>query len=280
MENLREITFASLDLETTGLFPACGHRLCEVGIVYGKLGQEPKLFSSLVNPKHPCDRRAHEVHGLDDELLSDAPEFHEIAEEVKTIIDGAVIVGHNVQFDLKFLAKEWHLLNWPPQNNLAIDTLALARLWLNLPSNRLSAVAQHLDIINHAEHQALSDAATVWNIFHRFLNEIIKADLSTFDDLNFAQGGEITWPTESKIKVPPLISEALKNDNYIHLLYKDGQGEITDRWVEPVDFYGGYLSGFCHLRGENRNFRLDRIIQMKASDKFPASLEKSLQVPV
>jgi DNA polymerase-3 subunit epsilon len=123
---LREII---LDTETTGLKPAEGHRIVEIGCVE-LVNSIPtgRTWHCHLNPERDVPQKAYEVHGLSTEFLSDKPLFGDRADELLAFIEGAMIVMHNAPFDFGFLNAELErvplpLLRW----DRVIDTLALAR---------------------------------------------------------------------------------------------------------------------------------------------------------
>ena len=123
---MREII---LDTETTGLKPAEGHRIVEIGCVE-LVNSIPtgRTWHCHLNPEREVPQRAYEVHGLSTEFLSDKPLFSDRAGELLTFIEGAMLVMHNAPFDFGFLNAELErvplpILNW----DRVTDTLALAR---------------------------------------------------------------------------------------------------------------------------------------------------------
>ena len=120
-----------LDTETTGLNPATGDRIIEIGCVE-MVGRRltDRTFHYYINPERDIDAGAFAVHGLSREFLSDKPIFANIVEQLIEFVDGAEIVIHNAAFDLGFLDNEFALLKRPPFRNLAskiTDTLLDAR---------------------------------------------------------------------------------------------------------------------------------------------------------
>ena len=120
-----------LDTETTGLNPATGDRIIEIGCVE-MVGRRltDRTFHYYINPERDIDAGAFAVHGLSREFLSDKPIFANVIEELIEFVDGAEIVIHNAAFDLGFLDNEFTLLKRPPFRGLAAkitDTLLDAR---------------------------------------------------------------------------------------------------------------------------------------------------------
>ncbi|PWH20685.1 MAG: hypothetical protein DDG58_01540 [Ardenticatenia bacterium] len=259
---LEHVTFTVVDVETTGLDPAWGHRLCEIAIVLWQDGRELEAFTQRVNPERPIDPGAQAVHGISDEDLQDAPRFEEIAPVVRNYLEHAVLVGHNVLFDVSFLAAEWRRLRWPPPDVLLVDTLALARRWLGLASNRLTSVADALGISTDAAHSALGDARITAQVLYALMHLLSEYGVRTLEELIEAQGGPVFWPYSSWEHLPDILLEALSCGRGLWLRYMDGSGVITERWVQPLDANAEYLIAYCYLRQAQRVFRLDRILAM------------------
>jgi DNA polymerase-3 subunit epsilon len=123
---MREII---LDTETTGLDPYEGHRVVEIGCVE-LINRIPtgRTWHCHLNPERDVPQKAYEVHGLSTDFLRDKPRFAELADELLTFVEGAMLVMHNAAFDFGFLNAELErlpraLLRWEH----IVDTLALAR---------------------------------------------------------------------------------------------------------------------------------------------------------
>jgi DNA polymerase-3 subunit epsilon len=101
---MREIV---LDTETTGLDPASGDRIVEIGAVelWNHL-PTGKIFHKYLNPERNMPEEAQAVHGLTEEFLKDKPVFSQIVEDFLTFINGSKLVIHNASFDMKFINAE------------------------------------------------------------------------------------------------------------------------------------------------------------------------------
>ncbi|NIN66246.1 MAG: WYL domain-containing protein [Anaerolineae bacterium] len=265
---LDELTFTVLDVETTGLNPHFGDRVCEIALLQCQGGIEMSRFHSLVNPRRPISPGAFAVNRIRDEDLIDAPLFSEIAEAVLEVLGDGVMVAHNAPFDLGFLASELAISRLPPVENPVVDTLALCRYCYSFPSNSLPNVAYYLGIDTQREHRALADAITTKHLLDHLLADLSGAGVYTLGDLMGVQGGQIGWPAQEIVPLPPQIDEALRGEGQLELRYVSASGEETRRLVRPlyVTAFAGYLYliAFCHLRDEQRTFRLDRIIGMRS----------------
>jgi len=92
-----------LDVETTGLSPAMGDRVIELGMIVCQGATEINRSSHLINPGRPIPQDAQRVHGISDQDVSECPLFKGIAEEVESTLVDSWIVGHNVRFDAGFI---------------------------------------------------------------------------------------------------------------------------------------------------------------------------------
>jgi hypothetical protein len=146
--------------------------------------------------------------------------------------------------------------------------LALARRCYSFPSNSLPNLAYDLGIETWGQHRALSDVIATKQVLDIFLADLADPGVYTLGDLMQAQGGAIPCPAQEMIILPPQIEEALRDEGQVELRYVSATGQETRRVVNPlhVTAYAGYmyLIAFCHLRNEQRTFRLDRIIEMRS----------------
>src|SRR5579872_6436445 len=96
-----------LDTETTGLEPALGHRIIEVGCVeLVNRRATGRTFHRYLNPEREIEEGALAVHGILRADLDGKPRFADIAEELIAFISGAELVIHNAAFDIAFLDAE------------------------------------------------------------------------------------------------------------------------------------------------------------------------------
>ena len=113
-------TMVALDLETTGL-DSSSDAIIEVGAVKFSGDEEIDVFDELINPGRKIPPYVTQLTSIDNEMVSTKPSIHDKISELKNFVGNAPIVGHNIQFDLKFLSK-YNLF----QKNDRIDTMHLA----------------------------------------------------------------------------------------------------------------------------------------------------------
>ena len=163
---MREIV---IDTETTGLSPADGHRVVEIGAVeIANLIPTGKSFHVYINPEREMPEEAFRVHGLSAEFLATHKKFAEIVEEFRVFVEDARLIIHNAEFDVRFLNAELARLSLPAidmQN--VVDTLAMARQRHPGASNSLDALCQRygVDSSRREKHGALLDSLLLAEVY-------------------------------------------------------------------------------------------------------------------
>lgn len=262
--DLSNCRFAFLDLETTGLSPWFGDRICEVGIVLTEGKRIRETFQTLVNPERPLSPGAASANGLSNEMLTSAPHFASVGGKIRGLLKDSVVVCHNAQFDLQFLDSEFRRLGWQLEIPNLIDTLHIAREHFEFRSNTLSNIAAEFGIPTPEAHRALADALTDKSVFFALM-EAFKPEVKPLDDF-IGLYSSPAWPNDG-IRLPTEWNEAIQSGKRIFIVYVDKDGERTERWITPLQVIGLsdyiYLQAYCHLRNGERSFRLDRVVEMR-----------------
>jgi len=266
MGKLDSRILAFLDVETTGLSPWFGDRICEIAILRCRGEAILESFDTLINPQRPISPGAARVNGLTDEDLVDAPVFGDIVEKVKPLLDEAIIVCHNAPFDLGFVSSECNRLGQEFSSVEVIDTLLLARQHFSFDSNSLQSIANALMIDCSSAHRALADALTTRAVLEHFLVKLKRLPLN---EIVYIYTPPMAAP--AALDLPPLLQEALTSKKRLFIHYMDKKGSETERWITPKQILALndyiYVSAHCHLRGEDRSFRLDRISGIRMDDE-------------
>lgn len=171
--SLDELTFVVLDTETTGLHPESGDRVISLAAVRVRGGQVKRgeVFDALVHPGRAIPEESVRFHGITDTMVAGAPAMGAVLPAFLGFVGDAVLVGHEVSFDLRFLAPEARRLGLPGLTTRPVlDTRLLSRS-LHGPgeSHSLEAIALRLGVPVTARHSALGDALTTAEIFVRLL---------------------------------------------------------------------------------------------------------------
>ncbi len=157
--------FAVLDLETTGLFPARHDRVLEVAVVrLDPTGRVIDEYATLVNPNR--DVGPSSLHGITAADLLSAPEFQEIAGDVLSRMRGAIVVGHNIRFDLGFVRAECSRIRIDLPEVPSLCTMRLAHAADPAAGTRkLELLCDHFGIDPGDSHTALDDARAAGQLF-------------------------------------------------------------------------------------------------------------------
>jgi DNA polymerase-3 subunit epsilon len=163
---VREIVF---DTETTGLNPASGDRMVEIGCVEILNRVETgRHFHCYFFPERDMPFEAEMVHGLSTAFLSDKPLFGDKADELLDFIEDSPLVAHNASFDFGFLNYELERCGRTPVSmRRMVDTLMLARTRHPGAKHSLDALCMRfgIDRSHRVKHGALLDAQLLAQVY-------------------------------------------------------------------------------------------------------------------
>lgn len=161
-----------LDTETTGLEPASGHRIIEIGAIEMiNRRRTDREFHQYLNPEREIEDGAYDVHGLSMEFLSGKPLFRDIVRDFLDFIRDGELIIHNAPFDVAFLNAELQRLGpeWGRIEDYCevIDTLKLARELHPGQKNSLDALCARYKVDNSSRdlHGALLDAGILLDVY-------------------------------------------------------------------------------------------------------------------
>lgn len=264
---LNDIPFVLLDLESTGLEPHKGDRICEIGLLRWQGHVDYGTYETLINPGRSISPAAFAVNRINAKSLLHAPPFAVICDTLLEHLAGTVLVAHNAPFDVSFLNAELARLGKPRLNNPIIDTLQLARIFLVHDRYSLLALSRALDI-ERPLHRAMSDVLALKGIFIHLLERLQLLGVTTLEDLLRAQRGLL--PGEPEPVVPPPLQIALREGRRLCITYHSGGGVGVARTILPFElqYVGGIprVIAYCYLRNAQRTFYLDRMSELRLAD--------------
>jgi len=202
-----------LDTETTGLDPANGHRVVEIGCVE-LLNAIPtgQTFHTYIDPQRDMPDEAFRVHGLSAEFLAGKPCFSDISEAFLNFLGDSQLLAHNAEFDMRFINAELRLLGLEPiPPHRVIDTLALARRRHPGASNSLDALCLRFGIDNsrRTKHGALLDAEILSEVYAELLGGRQSALVFKASSQENAQKAERLMK-QRPVPLLPILTEAEK----------------------------------------------------------------------
>ncbi len=178
---LSDLTYTVFDTETTGLEPAAGDEIIQIGavrIVNGRLLRQEN-FDQLVDPQCFLRPEGIRIHGITDDMVRGQPQIDIVLPAFHDFCSDTVLVAHNSAFDMRFLQLK------EPQTGVVfsqpvLDTLLLsAVLHANQDSHQLDAIAERLGVMIEGRHNALGDACTTGDVFLKMLPLLAQMGITT-----------------------------------------------------------------------------------------------------
>lgn len=188
---MKEQLFAVIDVETTG-GGISGNRLTEICIVLLKGSAILDKYTTLINPEKHIPKQITALTGIDNELVADAPKFHEVAKNIEEITRDAIFVAHNVNFDYNVLRNEFKELGFD-FNRRKLCTVRLSRKLIpGLFSYSLGRLCDSINIPLVNRHRAEGDTDATVILFQRLLS--LDADGEVLSSFLHAHSKQATLP--------------------------------------------------------------------------------------
>jgi len=262
---LNKATYTVFDVETTGLYPYSGDKICEIGAIRIDPDGIRKTFQALVDPGRPISSGAFRVNRITREMIKNKPPVEDVMPDFLEFIKDTVLVAYNAGFDLGFIETALDYKGYVLNNFMIIDALKLARKYLpGMEKYNLVHVAEMLGVHTEDKHRALADAVMTAGVFLKELDILRERGIETVE--------EIMEPGKERAKDPALygdgilqqLENAIAGKKFLNITYRSvWDNKTTSRVITPKRIKKGYdkfyVVAYCHLRKEERNFRLDCI---------------------
>ncbi len=167
---LHQVTFVVVDVETTGGSPASAS-LTEVAAARYRGGELLGTYQTFVRPDERIPPFITALTGISDAMVADAPRVGEMLPSFLEFVGGAVLVGHNLRFDLSFLDHALASTGRERLANRTVDTLALSRRLIRdmVDNCKLGTLAAALRLPHQPSHRALTDVLATGDLLHALL---------------------------------------------------------------------------------------------------------------
>jgi len=264
---------AALDIETTGLNPQ-KDKIIEIGVRLFDGTRIEDEWTSLINPRCHIPEFITDLTGISNEMVHNAPDIQDVLDDLTTLVGTIPILGHNIRFDLSFLAK-YNCFTFNP----SLDTYEMAAVLLPSASRyNLGALARELIVPQSNQHRALDDARATHLVFLRLWDLAYKLPEELLSEI-VQHGKHLDWggnwpfqqilqnrlkeqkhtPTKNRKKslqiftpYEKISSVPLQNDQEIHSLNVEEVASILD--------YGGPFSSYF----ENYENRPEQLAMVRA----------------
>jgi DNA polymerase-3 subunit epsilon len=181
---LRKLTFVVFDTETTGLDPAGGDEILQIGavrIVNCRLRNE-EIIDQLVNPQRPVPESSVQIHGIAPELLKSQPPITQVLPQFHRFAGEAVLVAHNAAFDMKMLQVKEAVCG-VRFDQPVLDTLLLSSIvHPHQEGHSLDAIAARLNVTFVGRHTALGDALATAEVLLKLIPLLEAQGVVTLND--------------------------------------------------------------------------------------------------
>ncbi len=152
--------YSVIDIETTGL-SYYKDKIIEIGMLKIRDGKIIAKYQQLIDPQTHIKSFITNLTGISNEMILNKPILEEIYDEVFNFIGKDIIIGHNVSFDLSFIANQFKI----DIQNQYIDTLYYSRiLFPELSHHSLSDMVKYLNL-SHNEHRAMADCIATYELY-------------------------------------------------------------------------------------------------------------------
>lgn len=238
---MTDMRWIILDTETTGLEPAYGHRVVEIGAVeIVNRNITGRDFHTYLKPDRDSDPEALRVHGLTLDFLEDKPLFEEVANEFLEFIAGAELIIHNAPFDVKFLNAELARMGRPPVSTFCegiTDSLVHAKTLHPGKRNSLDALCDRYGISNahRTLHGALLDSRLLGEVWLAMTRGQDSLMIDQFDE-PVSEASGIVERQQGVMDLPvvlPNAAELAAHEQYLAGLDKAAKKDSLWRLYEP-----------------------------------------------
>lgn len=223
--------FAVLDFETTG--NQSSDVIIQVGLaIIDEHSTVSQVYRSFVKPGIPIPPFITGLTGITEDDVKDAPELDDVMMEMVPLLEGAVLVGHNVAFDFNYLQSALDQTGYLPFTGRILDTMDFLKiLFPSLTSYQLGQVSSEFNVEHDRPHQADSDALATALIFLKCLEELQSLPLLTLQRLSDLFAGEDTdlgWFFDAVLQERERESQQQSQDGYTY--YRQFALQVED-WM-------------------------------------------------
>lgn len=159
-------TFVCFDCEATGLDPK-QDRIIEIAVCKFTFEGVIESREDLIDPGIPIPQHTIEIHHITDEMVTGKPKIRSVISDYLDIIDNHILIGHAIPFDIGLLDSEANRCGIETKLSSLkfLDTLRMARLYGESPTNSLESLRKHFNIVAHGAHRAMSDVIVNIEVF-------------------------------------------------------------------------------------------------------------------
>lgn len=258
-----------MDLETTGLTPVVD-RIVEIGAVRFRAGEVLDTFQTLVDPEMPISPGATATNGIINDMVWGQATIERVLPGFIDFLGQDIPMAHHAPFDVGFLAYDISRLNLKSADRPVLDTCTIAKsLFPHAHAYNLEYLVAFFNIPTGILHRALADAEACMGVFNRCVAELGGWKRTTLEEILSLNGPALRLSSGEIVLDEPFypLKEAIAKGADLEIRYQAAGGSVSVRRITPLSiglFRGtAMIEAFCHLRKDKRNFRLDRILEIR-----------------
>lgn len=184
--------YSIIDIETTG-GQRMGNRIIEIAIINFQNGKVIEEFETLIHPERYIPVSISYFTGISNEMVQEAPKFHQVAKKIVEMTKDSIFVAHNVYFDFNFIKSEFASLGYKFFRPRLCTVRLSRKLISGHRSYSLGNVCQDLGIEIQNRHRAMGDAKATVELLKILLEKKPNLDVYCSD-------------FEERIQIPPNVS--------------------------------------------------------------------------
>ncbi len=165
-----DVDLVFFDFETTGGNPN-NSSIIEIGAIKYSKGVEVGRFETLVKPQHRISKIVEKITGINEHVVKNAPEFHEIAQSFFEFVGDSILISHGALGDIAFVYHHFKEFSGQELKNFYFCThLLVSHFFPQIPSKTLTGVAEYFKISAIVAHNAMNDAQLTCEVFWKIKN--------------------------------------------------------------------------------------------------------------
>jgi DNA polymerase-3 subunit epsilon len=274
----RELEFVGFDTETTGKYPLTSE-ICELAGVKWRDGKIIDKFSTLIKPSKEMGSEVIAIHGISNEMVSDAPTIDQKIAQFRDFIGGSgsspslgpILIAHHAPFDLGFVSIEFEKKGLVlPNLPVICSSLLSRRLFPESKNHRLQTLIDFFGFERGSAHRAYDDAVACLGVGLKCFEKVGVE--STLESVTTIQGGPLWWERFSM--------KALENDSrykalmvgsqeqwVMNMVYSSGSSPGESRRIHPMGLVrsldGDFLVAYCEKDQKSKRYLLERIVSVE-----------------
>lgn len=257
-----QTTYVAFDIETTGL-SAVYDEVIELSAVKMQNDKVIDTFSQFINPGFKLSYETIELTSITDEMLTDALDKQQVFEKFREFYGDAILIGHNVTFDLGFMNTGYQRMNLPTISNPVIDTLVMSR-WLN-PSYKvhtLNVLAKKFGIALEQHHRAIYDSETTGHLAFIFLKMANQQyQITNLNQLNDHVSESDYWKHSRINHISVLVKNQLGLKNLFKLVSTSSTRYFNKTARVPRSILPKYREGLLIGSGDHQSELFETMVQ-------------------